>query len=327
MPGPLPPPATLVGAHTAPLLGEASNEPSSLFANRQAATTAPSDNAGTRGQEPPLPLAGVRILDLSWVWAGPHCTMMLAFLGAEVIKVESSTRLDITRRTQPFPPEMASGVNRSGYFACLNQAKKPGINLSQPQGRELVKQLARRCDVMISNFGTGVLEKLGLGAEAMHSVNPDLIIAMISAFGQTGPLRHYMGYGPLISPLAGLSAVTGYEDGVPQDIGMPYGDPNGGVYTAFAIAAALCARQRHGGGGQMIDLSMWEAMLCTSFEAWMNHALGNPPYSPMGNHDPVWAPHNVYRCQGDDDWVAIAATHEQEWQSALPGHWSARVGR
>ena len=300
----------------APLLGEASNEPSSLFANCQAATTAPSDNAGTRGQEPPLPLAGVRILDLSWVWAGPHCTMMLAFLGAEVIKVESSARLDITRRTQPFPPEMASGVNRSGYFACLNQAKKSiGINLSQPQGRELVKQLARRCDVMISNFGTGVLEKLGLGAEAMHSVNPDLIIAMISAFGQTGPLRHYMGYGPLISPLAGLSAVTGYEDGVPQDIGMPYGDPNGGVYTAFAIAAALWARQRHGGGGQVIDLSMWEAMLCTSFEAWMNHALGNPPYSPMGNHDPVWAPHNVYRCQGDDDWVAIAATHEQEWQA------------
>jgi crotonobetainyl-CoA:carnitine CoA-transferase CaiB-like acyl-CoA transferase len=211
---------------------------------------------------------------------------------------------------------MASGVNRSGYFACLNQAKKSiGINLSQPQSRELIKQLAGRCDVMISNFGTGVLEKLGLGAEAMHSVNPDLIIAMISAFGQTGPLRHYMGYGPLISPLAGLTAVTGYEDGVPQDIGMPYGDPNGGVYTAFAIAAALWARQRHGGGGQVIDLSMWEAMLCTSFEAWMNHTMGNPPYSPMGNHHPVWAPHNVYRCQGDDDWVAIAATNERAWRA------------
>jgi crotonobetainyl-CoA:carnitine CoA-transferase CaiB-like acyl-CoA transferase len=298
----------------APLLGEASDEPSTLFGNRQ--VVPPRHSAAIGGQEPPLPLAGVRVLDLSWVWAGPHCTMMLAFLGAEVIKVESSTRLDITRRTQPFPPEMASGVNRSGYFACLNQAKKSlGINLSQPQGRELVKQLAGRCDVMISNFGTGVLEKLGLGAEAMHSVNPDLIIAMISAFGQTGPLRHYMGYGPLISPLAGLTAATGYEDGVPQDIGMPYGDPNGGVYTAFAIAAALWARQQHGGGGQVIDLSMWEAMLCTSFEAWMNHAVGNPPYTPMGNHDPVWTPHNVYRCQGDDDWVAVAATNEREWRA------------
>lgn len=149
----------------------------------------------------------------------------------------------------------------------------------------------------------------------MQRVNPELIIAMISACGQTGPLRHYMGYGPLISPLAGLTAVTGYDDGEPQDIGMPYGDPNGGVYTAFAIAAALWARQQHGGGGQVIDLSMWEAMLCTSFASWMNHALGNPPYRPMGNHDPLWAPHNVYRCQGEDDWVAIAATNDREWQA------------
>ena len=130
----------------APLLGEANNKQSSLFANCQAATTAPSDRAGTRGQEPPSP--GRRAGTGFKLGLGrPHCTTMLAFLGAEVIKVESSTRLDITRRTQPFPPEMASGVNRSGYFACLNQAKKSlGINLSQPQGRELVKQLARRCD-------------------------------------------------------------------------------------------------------------------------------------------------------------------------------------
>jgi crotonobetainyl-CoA:carnitine CoA-transferase CaiB-like acyl-CoA transferase len=300
----------------APLLDEANAEYASLFGARQAVPTPRRGTSTAAGQTPPLPLAGVRVLDLSWVWAGPHCTMILAFLGAEVIKVESSARLDITRRTNPFPPEIARGVNRSGYFGCLNQAKKSiGINLSLPAGKELVKQLATHCDVMISNFGTGVLERLGLGAEEMQRVNPELIIAMISAFGQTGPLRHYMGYGPLISPLAGLTAVTGYDDGEPQDIGMPYGDPNGGVYTAFAIAAALWARQQHGGGGQVIDLSMWEAMLCTSFEAWMHHALGNSPYRPMGNHDPVWAPHNVYRCQGDDDWVAIAATNDREWQA------------
>jgi crotonobetainyl-CoA:carnitine CoA-transferase CaiB-like acyl-CoA transferase len=297
----------------APRLGEANAEHAPLFGDRQ---TPPGVTDHTAARTPALPLAGVRVLDFSWVWAGPHCTLILAFLGAEVIKVESSARLDITRRTQPFPPEMEAGVNRSGYFGCLNQAKKSiGINLSQPAGRELVKQLAAHCDVMVSNFGTGVLERLGLGAEAMQRVNPRLIIAMISAFGQTGPLRHYMGYGPLISPLAGLAAVTGYEDGIPQDIGMPYGDPNSGVYTAFAIAAALWARQRHGGQGQVIDLSMWEAMLCSSFEGWMNHAMGNPPDRPMGNHDPLWAPHNLYRCQGDDHWVAIAATNDTEWQA------------
>jgi crotonobetainyl-CoA:carnitine CoA-transferase CaiB-like acyl-CoA transferase len=296
----------------APLLGEATAQHPTLFADRSATTSASSGAL----QTPPLPLTGVRVLDLSWVWAGPHCTMILAFLGADVIKVESSTRLDITRRTNPFPPGMERGVNRSGYFGGLNQAKRSiGINLSAPQGRALVKQLATHCDVMISNFGTGVLERLELGAEEMHRVKADLIIAMISAFGQTGPLRHYMGYGPLIAPLAGVAAVTGYDDGVPEDLGMPYGDPNGGVYTAVAITAALWARQQHGGGGQVIDLSMWEAMLSTSFEGWMNHALGNPPYHPMGNRHPVWAPHNLYRCQGDDDWVSIAATTETEWQA------------
>jgi crotonobetainyl-CoA:carnitine CoA-transferase CaiB-like acyl-CoA transferase len=293
----------------APLLGEANNDCAQLF--EQAG--APDRPVKPDAKITP-PLVGVRVLDLSWVWAGPYCTMMLAFLGAEVIKVESSTRLDITRRTKPFPPEMAQGPNRSGYFGYLNQAKKSiGINLADSQGKELVRRLAAHCDVMISNYGTGVLERLGLGPEDMHQVNPHLIMAMISAFGQTGPLRQYMGYGPLIAPLAGVAAQTGYDDGIPQDIGMPYGDPNGGVYTALALIAALLAHHQHGVGGQVIDLSMWEAMVCTSYEGWMNHVLGNPPYEPMGNHDPVWAPHNVYRCAGEDDWVAICATDEQQW--------------
>jgi crotonobetainyl-CoA:carnitine CoA-transferase CaiB-like acyl-CoA transferase len=300
----------------APLLGEANHDIDTLFEAQKVTAAARPQVDAVAGATPPLPLAGVRVLDLSWVWAGPYCTMILAFLGAEVIKVESSARLDITRRTNPFPPEMERGVNRSGYFGYLNQAKKSiGINLSQQQGKNLVKQLAAQCDVMISNFGTGVLERLGLGPQDMHRINPDLVIATISAFGQTGPLRTYTGYGPLIAPLAGVTALTGYDDGAPQDIGMPYGDPNGGVYTAFAIAASLWARRRHGSGGQVIDLSMWEAMLCTGYEGWMNHALGNAPYRPMVNHNPVWAPHSAYRCHGDDAWVTIAATNEREWQA------------
>jgi crotonobetainyl-CoA:carnitine CoA-transferase CaiB-like acyl-CoA transferase len=294
----------------APLLGEANRDRAPRFAQRV-------PTAASGRPEEPLspPLTGVRVLDLSWVWAGPYCTMMLAFLGADVIKVESSARLDITRRTKPFPPGMEPGPNRSGYFGYLNQAKKSiGINLSEPKGKDIVRQLAAHCDMMISNYGTGVLERLGLGPEAMHQVNPDLIVAMISAFGQTGPLRQYMGYGPLIAPLAGVAAQTGFDDGVPQDVGMPYGDPNGGTYTAIALTAALLARQRHGKGGQVIDLSMWEAMVCTSYEGWMTHVLGNPGFAPMANHDPVWAPHNVYRCQGDDAWVALAVTEERHWQ-------------
>ncbi|MBI4083212.1 MAG: CoA transferase [Candidatus Lambdaproteobacteria bacterium] len=306
----------------APLLGEANAEQERLFAaipeaaplaaSKAAAARSPAAAQGT----PPLPLTGVRVLDFSWVWAGPHCTLMLASLGAEVIKVESSARIDITRRTNPFVKGMPTGPNRSGYFNQLNQSKKSvGINLSSQAGKALVKALAARSDVMISNFGTGVLERLGIGPEEMAKVNPNLIQAMISAFGQTGPCALYMGYGPLVSPLGGLAAQTGYQGGEPEDLGIPYGDPNGGVYTALAITASLLARRMHGKGGQVIDMSMWEAMVASSYDGWMNHALGNPPYPRAGNRDPVHAPHNLYRCTGDDAWVAISATTPEQWRA------------
>ncbi|MCZ6841353.1 MAG: CoA transferase [SAR324 cluster bacterium] len=294
----------------APRLGEAARDAASLFAPLPELA-----GNGGAGQARKPPLAGVRVLDLSWVWAGPHCTQMMAMLGAEVIKVESSSRLDLTRRSRLQPPGMEPGHNLSAYYNQINQCKKSiGIDLSNPEGIALVKQLAESSHVMISNFGTGVLEKLGLGAEEMQRINPRLHVAMISAFGQTGPSRYYMGYGPLISPLAGVSAQTGYADGLPQDVGMAYGDPNGGVYCAIALTAALWAGLRHGAPGQVIDLSMWEAMLCTGFEGWMNHALGNPPYRPMGNRDPVDAPHNVYASAGEDAWVAVAVSDQAQWR-------------
>ena len=131
-----------------------------------------------------------------------------------------------------------------------------------------------------------------------------------------GPLRLYTGYGPLISPLSGLSAATGYaEDGRPRDVNMAYGDPNGGVHAAVAVVASLLARDLHGAGGQVIDVAMWEAMICTAFEGWMNHALGGEPYPPAGNRDPISAPCNVYRCRGDDRWVAVSAGSAEEWEA------------
>jgi crotonobetainyl-CoA:carnitine CoA-transferase CaiB-like acyl-CoA transferase len=307
----------------APALGEAGAARDTLFAG--AAPRLPLGDGAAGRNGPParapfdpegvLPLAGVRVLDLSWVWAGPHCTMMLGLLGAEVIKVESSNRLDLTRRSHLFADDKPPGPNTCGYFNQINQGKLGiAVDLSRPAGVALVRRLAPLCDVMISNFGTGVLERLGLGTEEMQRLNPRLICAMISAFGQTGPCRRYMGYGPLISPLAGISAATGYADGEPQDVGLAYGDPNGGVYAAVAILAALLARA-DGGAGQVIDLSMWEAMLSTGFEGWINHALGNPPYAPMANRHPTHAPHGVYRCAGHDEWVALAAESPAQWQA------------
>ena len=274
---------------------------------------------GEGGSGPPGdgPLAGVRVLDLSWVWAGPHCTLLLGALGAEVLKVESSRRLDLTRRASVHARELPPGPNRSGYFNHLGQHKKSvGIDLSKPEGRDLVRRLAGRCDVFVANFGTGVLERMGLGPDDLLAVNPSLTVALISAFGQDGPWRLYTGYGPLISPLAGLSAVTGYaEDGRPRDVNMAYGDPNGGVHAAVAVAASLLARDLHREGGQVIDVAMWEAMACTAFEGWMQHALGGEPYPPMGNRDPEAAPCNVYPCRGEDDWIAVSAGADEEWAS------------
>jgi len=304
----------------APALGEANGEQAALFADGRAGRhdgSEPGRDPAGGSASPGLPLAGLRVLDLSWVWAGPHCTLMLALLGAEVIKVESSRRPDLTRRSHLFAAGMEPGLNRCGYFNQVNQGKLSiGVDLSHPEGAALVKRLAAKCDVMISNFGTGVLERLGLGAEEMQRAHPRLVVAMISAFGQTGPCRHYMGYGPLIPPLAGISAQTGYEDGAPGDVGLAYGDPNAGVYAAVAILASLLTQAGDGSGpGQVIDVSMWEAMICTAFEGWMNHALGNRPYRPMGNRHPTFAPHNLYRCAGTDDWVAIAAQTEAQWRA------------
>ena len=277
----------------------------------------PASGGGGSGPPGDGPLAGVRVLDLSWVWAGPHCTLLLGALGAEVLKVESSRRLDLTRRASVYARGLPPGPNRSGYFNHLGQHKKSvGIDLSKPEGRDLVRRLAGRCDVFVANFGTGVLERMGLGPDDLLAVNPSLTVALISAFGQDGPWRLYTGYGPLISPLAGLSAVTGYaEDGRPRDVNMAYGDPNGGVHAAVAVAASLLARDLHREGGQVIDVAMWEAMMCTAFEGWMQHALGGAPYPPMGNRDPEAAPCNVYRCRGEDAWIAVSAGSDEEWAS------------
>jgi len=310
--------ATLAGGERADGAGarDAASDTASATAARPRAARSGSSAArsGSNGAMPPLPLAGVRVLDLSWVWAGPYCTMHLAHLGAAVIKIESALRSDLGRRFRIYPEGMAEGLNRSGYFNQWGQGKKSvAVNLSKPGGTELVKRLAAECDVVVDNFATGVLERLGLTAEAFHAVKPELIVASISGYGKTGPLARYMGYGPSIPPLGGLTSITGYADGDPREIGISYGDPNGGIHAALAIVAALWSRRRYG-GGQAIEGSLWEAMLAVGQEGWAGHLM-HAGYHPAGNRDPRWAPHNLFRCAGSDAWVAIACTDEVQWRA------------
>jgi benzylsuccinate CoA-transferase BbsF subunit len=270
---------------------------------------------GRRTPSSRLPLEGVRIADFTWVWAGPFCTMHLAYLGAEVIKIESQARLDLTRRLLIRPADMKPGVNRSALFNQWAHGKKSLLlNFTKPEGLALAKELIKKSDVVVENFATGVMDHLGLGYEELKKINPNIIMASISGFGHTGPQRHYMAYGPAIAPLTGLSSLTGYAGGPPQEVGISYGDPNAGINAAVAICAALAARQRTG-QGQHIDVSLWEAVAALVPEGWMDYAMNGTQPPRRGNHDPWMSPHNCFRCAGEDEWVSIACGTEEEWQA------------
>ena len=282
--------------------------------SRELDALSPRSRPAREGDVSPRPLLdGVRVVDLSWVWAGPFCTLHLAHLGAEVIKVESGRRLDAGRRLPIFPKDVEGGPNRTGYFNQWGQGKKSVlVDLQHQEGVGIVKELVARSDIVVENFATGVAERLGLGFDALREVRPDLIMASISGYGHTGPRRDYMAYGPAIAPLAGLSSLTGYIDDAPREVGISYGNPNGGIHAAAAIAAALVARQESGEGVH-IDLSLWEAMAVLQPEAWMDVVMNGRQPERMGNRDPLMAPHGCYRCSGEDAWVAIACSDDDEW--------------
>jgi len=272
-------------------------------------------DSGLRTVNPRLPLAGIRVADFSWVWAGPFCTMHLAHLGAEVIKIESHTRLDLTRRLPFYPKDVEPGINRCALFNQWNQGKKSVLlNLTSAQGIAIAKELVTKSDIIVENFATGVMDHLGLGYEELKKLKPDLIMASISGYGHTGPRRHYLAYGPAIAPLTGLSSLTGYVGGSPQEVGISYGDPNSGIHAAVAVCAALAARQRTG-RGQHIDVSLWETMEALVAEGWMDYVMNGVQPPRQGNRDPWMAPHDCFRCAGEDDWVTIACATEAEWRA------------
>ncbi len=263
----------------------------------------------------PLPLAGVRVVDFSWVWAGPFCAMQLAHLGAEVIRFESQARSDAARRLPITPVGIEPGLNRSGYFNQWNQGKLSVLlNLAAPGAIEIARRLIAKSDVVVENFATGVMDRLGLGYEALRQVKPDIIMASISGYGHTGPQCGYMGYGPAIVPLSGLASLTGYSGGRPEEVGISYGDPTGGITAAAGVLAALVARRRTG-KGQHIDVALWEATSALVAEGWVDFLVSGRLPERIGNRDPLWAPHNCFRAAGEDRWVTIACATDREWQA------------
>jgi crotonobetainyl-CoA:carnitine CoA-transferase CaiB-like acyl-CoA transferase len=259
------------------------------------------------------PLAGVRVADFTWVWAGPFCTLQLAHLGAEVIRVETASRMCVTRLLPPFA-EFKPGPNRSGYFNQYNQGKKSiTLDLKRPEGIAVAKRLAAASDIVAENFAAGVMDRMGLGYDVLRALRRDLVMIALSGYGATGPDSDKVSYGPAQVPLSGMSSVTGYRDFPPMHVGVSYGDPNGGLHGAVAVLAALLHRSRTG-EGQYIDLSQWEtsmAVLPEAILAWTMNGV-QPPRD--GNRDHGMAPHGVFRAAGEDRWIAIAVEDDAAWR-------------
>ena len=273
----------------------------------------PRERAGTSA--PRLPLEGVRVVDLTWVWAGAFGAMNLAHLGAEVIHIESAKRSDLYRRSVFRRIGEDASLNRSGMFNQWNQGKKGvALDLGTDEGIETVKDFVRASDVVTQNFATGVMERLGLGYDVLRDINPSIILASISGYGQSGPYRDYIGYGPAATSLAGISAVTGYVGGGPAEVGVSMPDPNAGITAAFAIVSAL-ARRDETGEGDHLDVTLFEASAVCGLEAWMQYAFNGTQPERIGNRDPWMVPHGCFPCRGEDQWVAIACASDDEWAS------------
>jgi benzylsuccinate CoA-transferase BbsF subunit len=263
-----------------------------------------------------LPLSGIRVLDFTWAWAGPFCTMQLAHLGAEVVRIETTARPPcVTRAVPPFADDIP-GPNRAGYFNQYSQGKRSvTLNLARPEATDIVCGMLKHFDVVVDNFAAGIMDKLGLGYEKLRSIKRDIIMIQMSGYGQTGPFKGFVGYGPPASAASGMFHGTGYPGGDPMEIGISYPDPNAGIFGAFAIMAALTHRALTG-EGQYIDQSQWETALVLMPEGMLEYEFNQREPERKGNRDILMAPHNCYKAAGDDEtWVAIAVGKEDEWRA------------
>lgn len=261
-----------------------------------------------------VPLQGIRVADFSWVLAGPICGRYLAAMGAEVIKIESSRRPDQTR-TGVMGEDGRPLLNRSPNFNVNNYSKLScTIDLTRKEGQQLAREIVQVSDIVLENFGYGVMERFGLGYDELRKIRPDIIMLSSSGLGRTGPERNYVAYGHTLHAYAGVTAITGYHGGPPRGVGGVWSDPVTAVTATFAVLAALHHRAMTG-EGQFIDLSMGEATAALLVEPLLDYQLNGRVWGVRGNDHEVWAPHGCYPCKGEDRWIAIAVTNDHQWQA------------
>jgi crotonobetainyl-CoA:carnitine CoA-transferase CaiB-like acyl-CoA transferase len=284
---------------------------------------APATGSRAPIRKPAGPLSGLRGLVLTQAWAGTYTTELLGLLGAEIVQLEATERLDSWRggRRAPLPAQLSAlpsaqhAWNCNPLFNSVNLNKQSiTVDLALPDGVDVFKRLVRHADFIVENFSPRVMGQLGIGYDVLADIRPDVILLSMSAYGHTGPWANVPGIGGTIEPSSGMSSLLGYEDGIPQNSGLMYPDPVAGLYGLAAVTAALLHRSRTG-EGQFIDLSMQEANFTFIGDAWLQYAVNGEVRAPAGNRHPEHAPHGCYPAAGDDQWVTIGVDDERQWRA------------
>jgi benzylsuccinate CoA-transferase BbsF subunit len=260
------------------------------------------------------PLDGIRVVDLTHVFAGPTCSRILADLGADVIRFESPNRMDVTRNLIITDND---GLDhpwlRASYFAIRNANKREMvIDLAKPDGLAIVKKLIATADVVSESFTPRVMGQFGLAYDDLVKIKPDIIMISLSGYGQNGPMRDFGAYGMGLEPASGISSITGYADGPPIRTGLSFTDPYSGFVGAGAVLTALHYRRRTG-TGQYIDLSEQEAAIPVMGAALFEQQMSHRTPARKGNRNDWAAPQGCYRCSGDDRWAVISCTSDDEF--------------
>ena len=256
-------------------------------------------------------LAGIRVLDLTRVLAGPYCTMFLGDLGAEVVKVEQPGVGDDTRG---WGPPFAGG--ESAYFLCINRNKKSlTVDLKSAEGIALIRQLAQHADVLIENFRPGAMDRLGLGEKELRGANQKLVYASLSGFGADGPMADIPGYDLIVQAWGGLMSITGTDESGPLKVGVAIIDLVAGLMLGKSIVAALYAREKIG-VGQKIDTSLLEAEVAALINAGSNYLVGGKVPGRWGNAHPTIVPYQSF--QTADSFLVLGAASEAIWKRLCP---------
>jgi crotonobetainyl-CoA:carnitine CoA-transferase CaiB-like acyl-CoA transferase len=276
---------------------------------------------------PPLPLEGIRVIDMTVVWAGPFGGALLGDLGAEVIKIDSTQRLDANSRGQNVTVDQlreaghtiaddARPWNLSANFNSVGRNKKSvTMDLLRPEGREVFYRLAKNSDVFLENNAPDVVRRLGISYDVLSRHNPELIMISLPAFGSSGPYSHFRAYGSNMEAVVGHTLLRSYPDtDATNTTGVFLADAAGGATSAFAVMAALL-RRRKTGHGQFIDMSQAENVMHTLSQAVMDYSMNKRVQSTLGNRHPSRAPQGCYRCAGEDAWLTVSCGTDDEFRA------------